>query len=227
MFKLISKQLVLIACTLLILLMPIAMHAEVCYGPTVVNCREAQEECCSPSYIDNKILLGGSALVGAAAGAITAACKKGKKGSKGLQGDGQNVFFQRDSGQTLRFEESFSVEAHVKPGGFVHVVPLVIGPDNEVFQGVPMDVSSGGTFDITPITIENPRFGTYHFGYEGNSLLASGTIITPRVVKVFASRYPGENLRDYLPNGIEISTDEKGSATIITPFIYFKTNLPL
>lgn len=227
MIKMITQQLILSSCTIFIAFMPVAAQAENCYGPTPINCCETQDDCCTPCCIDNKILLGGSVLVGAAAGAIAAACKKGKKGSRGLQGDGQNVFFQRDDGQTLRFEESFTVEAHVKPGGFVHVTPLVIGPDNEVFQGAPMDVSAGGFFRMIPITIENPRFGFYQFGYEGHAVLANGTKIIPNVIEIFASRYPGENLRDFLPNGAEINTDNEETGTITAPFIYFKTTLPL
>lgn len=139
-----------------------------------------EAQCCDPSpcCMDWSSLLV-PALVGAAAGAATAAAiknkgKHGKKGERGCHGEqgergrrgpaGENPFI-RDVENSLTFnfelESITGVESVDGP-----ITPYISTPEGRIITGTPFNFSNTSSSTDTGITIGSPVFGTYTFGFE-------------------------------------------------------------
>lgn len=185
------------------------------------------DPCCQTSgyslWRDNRALIGGIAIAGAVAGAIAGASTKGKKGHRGCQGAQQDVIWPRDIGQRVQFIEKITVVANVKPGGFLRLIQVVIGPDNEVFEGVAKDVTAGGNFMFDEIFINYPREGNYLVGYIGEASLAGGSIFQPNESFIMNQlEAPKKGFRSVLPFAVQVPDDGTQAGVNTTPIIYIK-----
>lgn len=189
---------------------------------------EVEAQCCDPApcCIDWCSLLV-PALVGAAAGAATAAAinNKGKKGKKGVPGptgatgatgstgatgatgpEGDNPF-SHNTNNTLNF--LFDVSSATFTGtDSTTLKPFVSTPDGLIFVGNPRLLTSAAIPNYSDlVAVPGPAYGDYNFGFSVDTFLAASTLAFTG--NVFISEalpsVPPRNTVHYGPNVVSLS----------------------
>lgn len=88
--------------------------------------------------------------------------ERGHRGPRGHQGEPGDPWVA-DVGQALTFDFAITLSAGLS-GPLGDIVPFVEAPDGRVIEAAHLNPTSAAA-QTTSITINNPIYGTYHFGY--------------------------------------------------------------
>lgn len=136
------------------------------------HCCEEESSCAMLGSKSTAVILAGALLAGGVAIATSQSNRDGSTGPRGPKGDANIVV---DTGQSLTFNFNSITLEDVAPLDaqdnliFVILIPYVSLPNNVVVEGIHVQtfLTSGvPEQNLSPITIQDPPFGTYEVGVQ-------------------------------------------------------------